>query len=125
MCGTLFRTFLCRRFARLQRETSRHFLVTRFMEEMSYVFLFTFFLLPLIFSLHWWPLSFLISSPPLQNFLCCSSNQKCFLCFLSLALAPFAVFLVELRWPVDHFLFISFFPFLYIPNLWTINRQHG
>ena len=43
MCGTLFRTFLCRRFARLQRETSRHFLVTRFMEEMSYVFLFTFF----------------------------------------------------------------------------------
>ena len=30
-------------FARLQRETSRNFVVTRFMEEMSYVFLFTFF----------------------------------------------------------------------------------
>ena len=31
------------------------------MEEMSYVFSFTFFfLLPLIFSLHWWPLAFLI-----------------------------------------------------------------
>ena len=30
-------------FARLQRETSRNFLVTRFREEMSYVFLFTFF----------------------------------------------------------------------------------
>ena len=30
-------------FARLQRKTSRNFVVTRFMEEMSYVFLFTFF----------------------------------------------------------------------------------
>ena len=39
-----FCTFLCRCFARLQRETSRNFLVTRFMEEMSYVFLFTFFI---------------------------------------------------------------------------------
>ena len=35
-------TFLCRCFARLQRETSRNFLVTRFMEEMRYVFSFTF-----------------------------------------------------------------------------------
>ena len=35
-------TFLCPCFARLQRETSRSFLVTRFMEEM-YLFLFTFF----------------------------------------------------------------------------------
>ena len=34
-------TFLCRRFARLQHETSRNVLVTRFMEEMSFVFLFT------------------------------------------------------------------------------------
>ena len=42
-------TFLCRCFARLQSEISRNFLVTRFMEEMSYVFLFTFFPLPLIF----------------------------------------------------------------------------
>ena len=32
----LFCTFLCRCFARLQRETSRNFLVTRFMEEMLY-----------------------------------------------------------------------------------------
>ena len=63
-----FCTFLCRCFARLQRETSRNFLVTRFMEEMSYVFSFTFFSLPLIFTLHWWPLAFLILSPPLQNF---------------------------------------------------------
>ena len=39
----LFCTFLCRCFARLQRETSRNFLVTRFVEEMSYEFPFTFF----------------------------------------------------------------------------------
>ena len=38
-----FCTFLCRCFARLQRETFRNFLVTCFMEEMSYVFPFTFF----------------------------------------------------------------------------------
>ena len=62
-----FCTFLCRCFARLQRETSTNFLVTRFMEEMSYVFSLTFFSLPLIFTLYWWPLSFLIFSPQLQN----------------------------------------------------------
>ena len=40
-----------------------------FLEEMSYVFSFTFFLTqPLIFTLHWWPLAFLILSPPLQSF---------------------------------------------------------
>ena len=36
---------------------------TFFMEEMSYAFSFTFFSLPLIFSLHWWLLlAFLILS---------------------------------------------------------------
>ena len=45
-------SFRCCFFARLQLETSRNFLVTHFMEEMSYVLLFTFFFsLPLIFSL--------------------------------------------------------------------------
>ena len=34
---------------------------------MSYVFSFTFFSLPLIFTLHWWPLAFPILSPPLPN----------------------------------------------------------
>ena len=38
-----FGTFLCRCFARLERETSRNFLVTRFLEKMLYVFSFTFF----------------------------------------------------------------------------------
>ena len=66
------------------------------------------------FSL-WWSLAFLIFSLLLQNFLCCgSSNKKCLLCFLSLAL-----FLVKLHWRVTYFLFFSVFLFLYIPNLWT------
>ena len=66
----LFCRFLCRFFTRDNvklPETS--LIVARFMEEMSYIFSFTFFnLLPLIFILHWWPLAFLILSPPLQNF---------------------------------------------------------
>ena len=68
-----------------QRESSRNFLATCFMEEMSLVFLFTFFSLPLIFSLHWWLLAFLILLLPLQNFHVILSTKKCLLCFLSLA----------------------------------------
>ena len=53
-------------FAPLQRGTSRNFLVTRFMEEMLYVFLFS---LSFFFQWHsfstWWPQAFLIFSPPL------------------------------------------------------------
>ena len=65
----VFCTFLCRWFARLQRETSRNFLLTCFMEEMSYVFLFTFlYLLPLIFTL--------FGALP---------TKKCLLCLLFLA----------------------------------------
>ena len=56
-----FCTFLCLCFARLQRETSRNFPVTRFMEEMP---------LRLCRSFSpWWPLAFLIFPPPLQNFM--------------------------------------------------------
>ena len=50
---TFFVHFFAVVFARLQRETSRNFLVTRFMEEMSCVtlFLFNFFFpLPLVFT---------------------------------------------------------------------------
>ena len=70
LAAHFFCTFICLCFARLQRETSRNFLVTRFMEEMSYV------PLPLIFTLHWWPLGFLILSPPLQNFFVVLSTKK-------------------------------------------------
>ena len=44
-----------------------------------------FFSLPLIFTLHWWPLAFLILSPPLQNFHVVLPTKKCLLCLLSLA----------------------------------------
>ena len=43
-------TFLCRCFARPERKTSRSFLVTRFMEEMSSMLLFTFLPPSLIFT---------------------------------------------------------------------------
>ena len=47
-CNTLSHAFLCRCFARPHRDFSRNFLVTRFMEEMLYVFQFTFLSLPLM-----------------------------------------------------------------------------
>ena len=88
-----FCTFLCRCFSRLQREASRNFLVRRFMKEMSYAFWFTIFSLPLIFTLHLWPLAFLTLSLPLYKFSCCSSNKK------KSPLFFYLFFLVELRWP--------------------------
>ena len=39
-----------------------------------------FFSLPLIFTLHWWPLAFLILSPPLQIFKLFFQQKKCLLC---------------------------------------------
>ena len=44
------------------------------------------FSLPLIFTLHWWPLAFLILLPPLQDYHVILPTKKCHLCFLSLAL---------------------------------------
>ena len=40
-----------------------------------------FFSLPLIFTLHCWPLAFLIFVNAATTFSCCSSNKKCLLCF--------------------------------------------
>ena len=114
--STLFCTFLSRCFARLQREASRNFLVTRFMEEMSYVFLFTFFSLPLIFTLIAASNSHCLSAA--TKFSCCFSREKrvSFVFMLQLSVA---LFLVELRQPVAYFLFFPVFLFLCIPNLWT------
>ena len=42
-----------------------------------------FFSLPLIFTLHWWPLAFLILSPPLQNFHVVLPTKKCLYLFLT------------------------------------------
>ena len=80
-----FCTFLCRCFARLQRETSRNFLVTRFMEEMSYVLSFNFFTAAHFhFALVAASIShFLIAA---TKFPCCSSTKKVSPLFLSLVL---------------------------------------
>ena len=81
-----FCTFLCRCFARLQRETSGKFLVARVMEEMSYVFSFTFFLLPLIIILHWW----------LQPSLFCHRRYKIFMLFFQQKKVSFVFFSLAL-----------------------------
>ena len=73
--------YLRRCFVGLQCAISRNFLVTRFMKEMPYLFLFTFF--PFfhcrLFS-PWWPLALLIFSPPLKVFFR-PSNKECLLYF--------------------------------------------
>ena len=74
---SFFGTFLCRCFARLQSETSKNFLVTRFMEEMSYVFLFTFFHCRSFFIMVAASISHFLTAA--TSFSCCSSNKKCFL----------------------------------------------
>ena len=73
-----FCTFLCLCFARLQRETSRNFPVTRFMEEMPLT-------LPLIFTL----VAASISHFPTAatKFYVVLPTKKCLLCLLSLPLA--------------------------------------
>ena len=63
-----FCTFLCRCFVR-PRETSRNFLVTRFMEEMLW---FTFFR-SLIFTLVAATISHVLTAA--KKFSCCSSNK--------------------------------------------------
>ena len=120
-CSSLFfSTFLCRCFARLHRETSRNFLVSRFMEEMSYVFSLPNFLLPLIFILHWWSLAFRILSPPLQNFHVALPTKKMspsFFLSRSRSLSPF--FSLSFAGLQPDFLFFSVFLLPYIPNLQT------
>ena len=66
----------------------------RFMEEMSYVFLFIFFSLPLIFTLVTARISL---PPPLQHFHVVLAKKSVFFSLLSLAQLSVAVFLVELR----------------------------
>ena len=75
------------------------------------------FSLPLIFTLVAASISHFFTA--VTKFSCCSSNKKCLLCFLFLALAVCRFFLVELRWPVAYCLVFSVFLFLYNPNLLT------
>ena len=87
-----FCTFPCRCFPRLQRETSRNFLVTRFMEEMSYVFSFTFFFTAAHFHLALVAASISHFVTAATKFSCCSSNKKMsplFFISRSRSLSPF------------------------------------
>ena len=77
-----------------------------------------FFSLPLIFTLHWWPLAFLILSSLLQNFHVGFQQKMSPFLYLSLQISV-ALFLVEFCWPVAYSLFFSVFLLLYDPNLWT------
>ena len=86
-----FCTFLCRCFAPLQREASRNFLVTRFMEEMSYVFPFSFFTaahfhLAMVAA----SISHFVTATKFSR--CSSNKKKCLLRFFisrSKSLSPF------------------------------------
>ena len=57
----------------------------------QHVLLFTFFSLSLIFTLHWWPLTFLILLPTLQNFHVVRPTKNVSFVFFSLSryLSPF------------------------------------
>ena len=114
----LYISLHCRCFARLQSETSRNLLVTRLWRNCRTCSCSLFFFHCRSFS-PWWPLAFLIFSPPLQNFhVVLPTKNVSFVFYLSLLLSV-ALFLVELRWHIAYFLFFSVFLFFYIPNLWT------
>ena len=120
---TFFCTFLCLCFARLQRETSRNFLVTRFMDWNVVRFLVHFFFTAAHFTLHWWPLAFLILSPPLQNCHVVLSPKMSPLFFISRcgSLTPFIS--LSFAGPPPTFSFSLSFPCSIFQNLWTWQWQ--
>ena len=70
--------------------------------------------LPLIFTLHWWPLAFLICHRRYKIFMLFFQQKMSSLFFFFLLLKiSAALVLVKLRRPAAYFLL------LYIPNLWT------
>ena len=99
----VFCTYLCRCFARTQRETSKFHVLGRKCPTCCGSLFFTRSFSP------WWPLGFLIFSPPLKKFhVVIPTNSS-----LSSALAlSVALFLVELRWPVAHFIFSLYSKFV-------------
>ena len=111
-------------FARLQRETSRNILVTRFLVEMLYVFSFTFFFTAGHFHLALVAASIchVITAAKKFFMLFLPTKKKCLLCFFffisrSRSLSPF--FSLSFAGLPPTFLFFSVFLFLYIPNLWA------
>ena len=130
--STLFCTFLCRCFARLQRETSRNFLVASFMEEKSYVYLFTFLSLPLIFTL---------VATCISHFLTDAIKFSCFSFFFSFVFfiprsSSFSVIHVSVDIKIESkertsFVVASFFfskspggQAIYCRNVWVLDMQN-
>ena len=120
-CSSLILYISLPLFCMRQRETSRNFFNSCTFYGRNVVrVLVHFFLLPLIFILHWWPLAFLILSPTLQNFdLVLPTKKKImspsFYLSRSSSLSPF--FSLSLAGLQPDFLFFSVFLLLYIPNL--------
>ena len=118
MQDIFFCTFLCRCFAQLQRETSRNFLVTCFMEEMLYVFSFTFFSLLLIFTLHMVATSISHFVTATAKFSCCSSNKK---------MSP--LFFISRSRPLSPFFSLSFAglppTFSSSQRIWLLETRHA
>ena len=117
-----FCRFLFRCFVRLQRETSRNFLVTRFMEEFVVRVLVHLFFTSTHFHLALVAASISHFVTAAKNLSCCSSNKKMFPLFFfsrsrSLYMSPF--FSLSFAFPSAYFLFFSVFLLLYILNLWT------
>ena len=82
-----FCTFLCRCFARLQRETLRNFLATRFMKEVSYICVPVHFFFFTTADSHFGGRQhFSFSHCRYKTFLRFPSNEIDLLCFLSLTL---------------------------------------
>ena len=94
-----FCTFLCRRFVRLQRTASRNFSVTRFMEEMSYEFSFTFFFTDAHFHLALVAASISHFVTAATKFSCCQFRQK--KCLLSSTF-------ISRSWSLSPFFLLSF-----------------
>ena len=115
---TFFCTFLCSCFARLQRETSRNILVTRFMEEMSYVFSFIFFHCRSFSPCIGGRISCFVAAATKLS--CCSANKKIYpLFFIShfRPLLPF--FLLSFAGVPPTFSLSLSFSYSRSPNLWT------
>ena len=104
-------TFLCRCFARPQRESSRNFLVTRFLRKCRTCSRLLFFHCR----------SFSPCFGGRQHFSFCHRRYKIFMLFFQQKMSFFylslqisvALFLVELRWPAAYFLFFCLSPVLY------------
>ena len=109
--------FLCRCFARLQRETSRNFPVTRFMEEMSYdLFFFFFFFTIVLFTPVSVSIAHFLTAATKFHVFPPTKNVSFFFLSSSSSISP-ALSLLASR-PTFSFS-LSLILFLYIPHLRT------